>query len=53
MLVEFELERNAKVRAVVEGYVELTEAEKTVFRLAVGISKIPRTATERVGRPSN
>ena len=39
MLVELELKTNAKVRAVVEGYVELTEAEKAAFRLAVGVSQ--------------
>ncbi len=39
MLVELGLKTNAKVRAVVEGYVQLTEAEKAAFRLAVGVSQ--------------
>lgn len=54
MLVELELETNAKVRAVVEGYVELTEAEKAVFRLAVGVSQdTPDSNGESRRRPSN
>ena len=39
MLVRLELEKNPKVRAVVEAYEELTEGEKAAFRLAVGISQ--------------
>ena len=39
MLVGLELERNAKLRAVVGGYEELTETEKAMFRLAVGIAQ--------------
>ncbi len=54
MLVELELETNAKVRAVVEGYVELTEAERAVFRLAVGVSQDTADSSGESGhKPSN
>ena len=48
MVVEHELERNAKVRAVVGAYQELTETEKALFRLAVGINQ--DTASNSGGR---
>ena len=39
MLVERELERNTKLRAVVGAYEELAEDDKAIFRLAVGYSQ--------------
>lgn len=38
MLVQLELERNARVGALVEEYAKLTDSEKALFRLAAGIS---------------
>ena len=38
-LLRIELEKNAKVRALVGAYEELTETEKTLFRVASGISQ--------------
>lgn len=39
MLLDFQLEGNERVRAVVTAYEELTEEEKILFRLAAGISQ--------------
>ena len=39
MLLELELERNERVRAVFTAYEELAEEEKALFRLAAGISQ--------------
>ena len=39
MLVQLELERNARVGALVEEYVRLTDPEKTLFRLAAELSQ--------------
>ena len=38
-LLDLELERNERVRAVVVAYQELTEGEKTLFRVAAGITQ--------------
>ena len=38
-LIRVELERNAKVQALVGDYKELTETEKLLFRVAAGISQ--------------
>lgn len=37
MLLELELERNERVRAVLAAYDGLAEEEKALFRLAAGI----------------
>ena len=39
MLLEPELERNERVRAILTAYEELAEEEKALFRLAAGISQ--------------
>ena len=38
-LLDLELERNERVRAIVAAYQELAEGEKALFRLAAGISQ--------------
>ena len=38
-LLDLELERNERVRAVVVAYQELTEGEKTLFHVAAGITQ--------------
>ena len=54
MLLELELERNERVRAVLTAYEELAEEEKALFRLAAGISQdaavTARLTGQRVSR---
>ena len=38
-LLDLELERNDRVRAIIAAYQELAEGEKTLFRLAAGITQ--------------
>ena len=47
MLLEPELERNERVRAVLAAYDELAEEEKALFRLAAGISQDAAIAARR------
>ena len=50
MLLELELERKQRVRAVLAAYEELTEEEKALFRLAAGISQDGTVTARRTGR---
>ena len=50
MLLELELERNERVRAVLTAYEELAEEEKSLFRLAAGISQDAAVAARRTGQ---
>ena len=50
MLLELELERNERVRAVLTAYEEMTEEEKALFRLAAGISQNAAVAARRTGQ---
>ena len=47
MLLELELERNDRVRAVLAAYEEMTEEEKALFRLAAGISQDAAVTAQR------
>ena len=49
MLLELELERNDRVRAVLAAYEEMTEEEKALFRLAAGISHDTEVTSRRTG----
>ncbi len=49
MLLELELERNDRVRAVLAAYEEMTEEEKALFRLAAGISQDATVTARRTG----
>ncbi len=62
MLLELELERNDRVRAVLATYEEMTEEEKALFRLAAGISQDAvvtarrteqRASKEETGQPQS
>ena len=50
MLLELELERNDRVRAVLAAYEEMTEEEKALFRLAAGISQDSAVTARRTGQ---
>ena len=54
MLLELELERNDRVRAVLAAYKGLAEEEKALFRLAAGIGQDAAVTARRTGqRASN
>ena len=50
MLLELELERNERVRAVLTAYEELAEEEKALFRLAAGIGQDAAVTALRTGQ---
>ena len=50
ILLELELERNDRVRAVLAAYEEMTEEEKALFRLAAGISQDAAATARRTGQ---
>lgn len=51
VVIQAELENNAKVRAMARAYEELTETDKALFRLATGI--VQDAATNSRGRQRN